>query len=383
MAHWDTEEVFQDGDSFFARLETEILHAKDAIDFECYIFRHDELGRKILSALREAKKRGVRVRLLVDGIGSAHWSYHFLSSLWQEGIEAKIYHPLPWSNRKSLTGLKFYRYFRLRALIKSLWKLNRRNHRKVCIIDRRIAYLGGMNVSSLYIRKYAGVNTWRDTSVRVSGAEVSKLLEAFHSAWVEKKKRKIRERTWFKKQTDYKSSLVKLNDTLRRRHRYHQEIIQRILTAKKRVWITTPYFVPELSFIRALRFAVWSGVDVRILLPRKNDLLFMSWANRSFYALLLKIGARIYEYVPAVLHAKVVLIDDWVTIGSTNRNHRSLIHDLEVDIVLTHFASKQSVEKSFLTDIEKSQEVTLATWERQPKWRLFFERLILYFRYWV
>lgn len=253
----------------------------------------------------------------------------------------------------------------------------------MCIIDQRIAFVGGMNVTTHHLYKYSGKSTWRDTSVKIVGKEVSQLTTAFQNAWYDRINTRQSRSKWLNSFQALSHSLVRLNDTRRRRKNYRRELLFRILTSKKRVWITTPYFVPEISFIRALRVAAWSGVDVKILLPFNNDIFFMSWANRASYSLLLKAGVRIFEYLPSTLHAKTILIDEWATAGSSNRNHRSLIHDLEVDIVLTHLNSYTSVENQFVLDLTNSREITLAYWLRRPIAKRVLERLILFFRYWV
>lgn len=385
MKRWDKEEVFHDGDLFFSRLQDAIDAAQKTIDFECYIFLHDQLGRRILHHLKMAAQRGVQVRLLLDGIGSSQWSHRLLAEIQRDGLLVQIYHPLPWISLRRLTLLRLFRSFRFRNFIKSIWKINRRNHRKVCIIDSKQALLGGMNVSARHLREFHSNEAWRDTSVCLEGSEISRLEEAFQHAWMDhlriNKKDRSKSNHFTLKNSD--QTLVKLNDSRRKRRAYRQELIHRILKSQQRVWITTPYFVPDSSFIRALRYAAWSGVDIKILLPKKNDIFFMNWANQASYSLLLKFGIRIFEYLPSTLHAKVVLIDDWITVGSSNRNHRSLIHDLEVDIVLRHEKSINSIENKFLEDISQSEEITIPAWTRQSKLKLFFERLILFFRYWV
>jgi cardiolipin synthase len=135
--------------------------------------------------------------------------------------------------------------------------------------------------------------------------------------------------------------------------------------------------------IRALRLASWSGVDVLILLPNKNDIFFMKWVNRAFYKILLKAGVRVFEYLPSILHSKVVLIDDWVILGSSNRNHRSLIHDLEVDLVLTHASSLLSIISQFRKDLRHSEEITLKKWSARYWIHNRYEKILLSLRNWL
>lgn len=263
-----------------------------------------------------------------------------------------------------------------------LGKLNRRNHRKSCLIDRKIAYVGGMNISSVQLKEYSGDKAWRDTSVRVTGPEITSLVYAFEKAWGSA-------RVLFRSGYNWKVpkrrvlSLVRLNDTARRRRSYHRELIDRILMAEKTIWITNPYFVPTFFMIRALRLAAWSGVDVQILLPRKNDIFFMKWVNRAFYRVLLKAGVQIFEYQPSTLHAKVIIIDHLAFLGSSNRNQRSLIHDLEVDLILTHPSSLSSLKKQFILDLSHSHRVfpeKSNRWYWLQNWK---GKVILFFRHWL
>lgn len=342
---WQNEEVFDSGDAFFKALERDVAQSRHSVDLESYIFENDELGSRVLASLEAAAKRGIRVRLLVDGFGSPLFSGTVVDELCAKGIEARVYHPFSISRN----------FFQ---------DLNHRNHRKVCIIDGRIAFAGGMNVSAKHLAQYSGAEAWRDTAVRVEGDDVNMLAAAFDSAyWGRRPKRSL-------------SPHVRLNDTWRKRRRTYRDLVRRIGAAEKRVWITTPYFVPEWRLLRALAQAAMTGKDVRLLLPLQSDLNFMRWANRAYYSFLLGFGARIYEYLPGILHAKTVLIDRWVTVGSSNMNHRSIFHDLEVDLVLGQDESIRKLEGCFLTDLERSREIKPETWERRHWVKRLFQRMM-------
>jgi cardiolipin synthase len=156
-----------------------------------------------------------------------------------------------------------------------------------------------------------------------------------------------------------------------------------MIHAKNRIWLMSPYFVPDYSTLKALRLAAWSGVDVRILLPQKNDIFMMKLANRVFYSYLLRSGVKVFEYCPTTLHAKVLAIDDWIVLGSSNRNHRSLIRDLEIDIVLTHEESYRSVEKQFRIDLAQSEEIFLSQWSGRAWFYRGIEKLVAFFKNWL
>src|SRR3989344_6416821 len=135
---------------------------------------------------------------------------------------------------------------------------------------------------------------------------------------------------------------------------------------QKRIWMTNAYFVPDNFLLKALVDAADTGVDVRIILPKKSDLRFMTWASATFHENLLKAGIRIFEYVPSILHAKTLIIDDWVLVGSSNMNYRSLLHDLEVDINVASLTAKKTLEQQFLTDQQACKEIFLKQWMQRP-----------------
>lgn len=352
MIAWTEELVYHDGARFFSDLCQAIDSARRSIEMESYIFDRDALGMRVLNHLAAAARRGVQVRLLLDGFGCSGWTYSDLNEVRSQGVDARMYHPLPWQNYPG----RVWRYLTPQRLFRGLGKLNRRNHRKTCVIDGGLAFAGGMNVSARHLE-------WRDTSVRVRGEGSLELTRAFELAW---------------------KNIHGQRDLLRKeRKRAYHRLLERILGAERRVWITNPYFVPDLLLIRGLRYVAWTGRDVRVLLPRRSDVWGIQWAIQAFYWILLSSKVRIFEYEPAILHAKILLIDDWASVGSTNLNQRSLVHDLEADIVLSQPGSVQSVEQRFLSDLARSREIEASHWERRPIRRRFFESLALVFRRWM
>ena len=353
MRSWDEEAVFHEGDRFFDQLGRTMSQARQSIDLETYIFDRDRLGREVLGWLEDAARRGVRVRLLLDGFGCSTWNHADTEKLRESGIDTHFFHPLPWQCRS---------IWRI-----GLGKLNRRNHRKTCVIDGETAFLGGMNVSGRHSTKQAGAAAWRDTSVMVQGRDVRILSQAFEHSWSRAR------------QFSRALGAVRINVTRRQRRAANADLTQRVLRARHRVWVTNPYFLPDFSLIRALRFAAWAGTDVRLLFPRKNDVWGMRRLSQAFYFVLLSARVRIFEYQPSVLHAKIVLIDDWVKVGSSNLNGRSLLRDLEADVVLSKAESVRSIENRFLDDLGHSKEVDATRWIRRP----WFEKLMRLFRRWL
>ena len=361
---WDHETVFHDPSDYFKSLETDLTHAQTTIDIETYILANDKTGHKILETLAKCAQRGVKVRLLLDGFGSYKWDVENIKKYQNLGIQIKFFHPLPWQR----LHFSIFKYLNVRSFLRGLYKLNSRNHRKVCIIDQKIVYAGGINITA---------ESLRDTGIRILGKEVKFVSNAFHQAW--KKWDALSFYTIKSAQND----LVKLNDTRKLRKKNYYDLIQRIILSEKRIWLITPYLAPDLALIRALRFAAWSGRDVRMILPHKNDVFMMKWMNHAFYTVLLEAGVKIYEYQSKTLHAKTTLIDHWGTVGSANLNHRSLIHDLEIDIVLTQEYSIKNIEKQFENDFKLCHLIELTAWRKRSIWNRFLEKMILIMRQWV
>ncbi len=382
MRYWDDEEVFHDGDAYFNRLLAAVDRAKQSVDLETYIFESDRLGQRVLTALSRASARGVRVRLLIDGAGSSGWTYRDLERIRRSGIQARIYHPLPWQVRPHRLWGELISW---RPWLSRLGQLNRRNHRKTCIIDSHIAYSGGMNVSEHHLREWKGPGAWRDVAVRVSGESVEALATAFYLAWRESGASRPRSaRRWLRRaQSKPLPAGVKLNSNRFQRRQINEERILRIQQATRRVWITTPYLVPHLRLILALREAAARGIDVRLLTPSRSDVFFMRWINRAFQPVLLHAGVRIHEFRSAFHHGKMTFIDDWVVVGSSNLNHRSLLHDLEVGIVLSQLPTLKDLELRFQRDLQASLEIRkhhLRGW----RWaQVLLGRLLLVFRRWI
>lgn len=378
---WASEELLFDGDAFFARVFEDIERAERSVEFETYIYRDDQTGRRLAQALVRAAARGVNVRLIVDGIGASGWFERNAPALEAQGVRVRVYHPVLFSNLwarikidlgittppKSLEKLKGSVF---------LSRFNRRDHRKICIVDHHTAYIGSVNVTDDHCASIVGGRAWRDTSVRVEGGALHDVLLAFNAVWDrchdaharprwrERLKRRPKPRT-------PPSRFVRFNYTARLRKQTYRNLIRRISRARKRVWITNPYFAPSGTLLRALTKASKNGADVRILVPRNSDVFFMPWIATAYYNVVLKGGARVYEYLPRMLHAKTAIIDNWPIVGSSNFNRRSLVHDFEVDCVLSQEATRAQLVEAFANDLSQSEEVTHA----RGGWTAFLGRL--------
>jgi len=372
---WQASHVYHNGDEFFSALESAIEGSAHSIDLESYIFSTDRIGTRVMRALARAVARGVRVRLLVDGIGSSSWSSALQQWAKESGVQFKIFHQPPWE-RWWRGGEAGPRRTKLRDLLR---RLNNRNHRKVCVVDSTQAFVGSMNVIEYHVPSLAGASTWRDTGAMVRGPDVRVLESSFHLVWFGPLRR-LAERLRGRPQTQ-QSELVKLNIRRRQRQDNYLDLLVRIVGAQKRVWITNAYFVPDGSLLRALAVAAQGGVDVRILVPQFTDVWFIPWVASAFHLGLLKAGVRVFEYTGTVLHAKTMILDSWALVGSSNLNHRSLLHDLEADVVLPAERDQVSLHRQFLIDLESAQEVTLDTWQSRPWFERWIGQGLLAFRY--
>lgn len=376
--YWVSEQVLADGDKFFESLILGINSALSSIDLEAYIFSNDQLGQRIEAALIAAAGRGVRVRVIVDGIGSQGWAATMGARLNKHGIDTKVYHPLPWEFWSSSEVTHDVHP----GILKLFSVINRRNHRKVCIIDNWSVWIGSLNIWDVTLPSLKGTSAWRELGLKMEGDGALYIKASFEFTWYSRAGRYRRLRRAAKKlikQAD--TAGVRLNILLPSRIQQYKDLIDRISGAQKRLWIVNAYFVPARSLIEAVGDAAKRGVDVRILTPLKSDVKFMPWVAHTFFSSLSAAGVGIYCYDKSILHAKYMLIDDVAIVGSSNLNHRSLLHDLEIDIITKHELTVEAVAKEFQRDIVVSQKLTEDKLGAIPRWQRFMGRVALLFKY--
>lgn len=378
QSYWDSEEVFVSGDDYFERLIQDIDQAKSYITVEVYIFNDDLLGKRLAAHLIGAHKRGVKVQIIVDGIGS-HQFYSSLHGVFKnQGIVVKMYNPIPFIHPffGKLTFLK-----RLELLLLRMLSLNKRNHRKLITIDQNILYGGSYNFTAEHTRLHFTV-PWLDMGMRVQGQMVKHAVLAFKRNW------KLRDYYRYKKQVkilpkfNWRSSPLRLNHTIIKKRYFYKNFIHRIANAEKRIWFVTPYFIPRRKIIRELARAARRGVDVRLLIASKSDIGLFRTLQYFYYPYLIKAGVKVFQYTDSVLHAKNYIIDDWMTVGSTNLNHRSLIHDLEVDLVVQEEKNKLLVCEHFNFITRELKPLTEESLKSRSIWDSFLSRLYFTFRFW-
>jgi cardiolipin synthase len=384
-AAWSIEKIYFNSPIYFADLCKNIEAAKSTVKMEFYIFNLDSVGLGLLESLKIAASRGVRVRLVVDGIGSPEWTRKKILELRKQKVFVRIYHP---PSRMLSLAAEFLTKLNFARFSLFLGRMNQRNHRKLCLIDGETAWIGSMNVTQAHA-------LWRETAVEIAGPCVPIIGASFDWVWRRsrgflsvsrgiKTYHAIRERTRFKLPKNIKSfSVVRLNLSPQLRRKNRARMLVDFLRTRKRLWLMNAYFVPLPSIIRALRIAVRRGVDVRLMVPQKSDVGFMTFAIEAFYPTLLKGGIRIFEYRPTMLHSKVILLDKKALVGSSNLNHRSLIHDYELDVELRKPESLLTIEKQFLLDAEQSNEITFETIRGFHWFKRMVGSFVLLMRYWI
>ena len=375
---WQSEQILFDGDDFFDCLIRDIDEAKSYITVEVYIFRDDILGRKLAMHLIAAQERGVKVQIIVDGMGSHDFSEKLQLLFQRKNIQVKVFNPLPFYHPfyGELTYLR-----KIQVMFARLIRINKRNHRKIITIDQRIMYTGSFNFTAEHTRFHHD-KKWKDMGVRVSGEQVVYGVLNFKKNW------KLRDYYRYKKHArrvqipHWRHSPLRLNQTVFMRRYFYKNLLSRINKAEKIIWLTTPYFIPKRKFIKLLGKAAERGVDTRLLVSFKSDVKLFRTLQYFYYGSLIKKGVKIYHYTDTVLHAKNYIIDDWITIGSSNLNHRSLLHDLEVDLIIQDDVNKELIKKKFIESTSEKNSISIEDLNRRPFFDRFLSRLLFTFKYW-
>jgi cardiolipin synthase len=366
-----------------------IEKARDSIHLDVYILRDDDLGQQYAKVLEAKARAGVKVRLIYDSFGSITTSDKFFAGLRDAGAELLEYN--------DVNPLKDPR----------LWRWNHRNHHKLLIVDGRVAFTGGINVSNEYsggstLRKSArkaGREGWRDTQVQVEGPAVAAFQRAFLRLWAQNKSAIEDTRPLFPELKPVGHDLVQLLtshgadlidvmfpilDTKPNPKKIYTTYLAAISQAHSRVWITQAYFAPDDQFIDELKAAARRGVDVRLVMPGMSDVGTSLNLQRHYYSRLLKAGVRLYEYEPAVMHAKTAVIDGvWSTVGSSNLDYRSFIHNDEANAIILGRDFASQLEKLFQADLEHSSQIVLDKWKDRGFWERTKELGAVLVKYWI
>jgi cardiolipin synthase len=339
-------QLFFRGEDAFASVIHDIASAKEEILLETYILKDDETGRKLLAMLGAAAARGVKVRVLADAYGSWSTKWKFWNKMHVFGIDAHLFHPF-WSGFRNILF---------------------RDHRKIIVIDRRISFTGGMNVANEYglLRRKRG-HPYRDTHIRIEGPASWEMALVFGEGWVRSRGVSLHLPPLVRTDADGVRTLV-LDSRSGRGHGEMASVLASLVGAsRKRLWITNSYFAPNRTAIRLLTRAARRGVDVRLLLQGPSDIPLVRHAGHGNYSELLANGVRIFEYQTAVLHAKTIVVDDYVSVvGSSNLDFRSFYFNAECNVLIFDDAAGQGMVNAFMEDLEQAEEITLESWNRRP-----------------
>ena len=365
-------QLYFNPEEYFRDLIADIDSARHEVVLETYIFNLDKTGNQVLAALSGAIARGVKLKLLIDGVGSYGDASLIADRLKSSNSEVRVFHPLPWDfsvYRRALEAGRWYsKIFHLLASI------NHRDHRKLCLIDNQIAWLGSYNITADHSSPASDSDAeyWHDTGLRVTGLVVKRLAANFNQVW-HRKLGSIAER----------SRHYLAREEISRRRQPKLQLLSELGLAQRRIWITNAYFNPTNKVLRLLKRKARQGVSVQLIVPMRSDIIFFPVLSRSFYSDLLQANIRVFEYGNRVLHSKTMLIDDQLLVGSTNLNYRSFFHDLELDMLLDDAAIVEQMKQRFCSDVADSVEITLRNWEQHPWLLKLLGWLSRFLRYWL
>lgn len=351
--------LLQDGPATYRAMLAAIEAAREHIHMETYIFDDDEEGRRFADALIERQRQGVPVRLIRDGVGTIGTPPAFFQRLTEAGVRVLEFNPPnPLRARKE-------------------WALNQRDHRKLLIVDGRTAFLGGINISSVYssgsLQRRAGDGRapgppWRDTDLRLRGPVVAELQKLFLATWAAQRGEPFDTTSAFAPPELAGRQVVRAigSSPDEPYSLIYATLLSAIGSAETSVHLTNAYFAPDPQLLTALEAAAARGVDVRLILPGRTDSWLVFHAGRGYYERLLRAGVRIFERRGAILHSKTALVDGvWATVGSTNLDWRSFLHNHELNAVVLGTEFGAQLQAMFERDLAASDEIVLAQWRQR------------------
>jgi len=368
-----------DGPATFERMFEDIEQARDSIHLETFILEDNEIGQALAQRLIASRQRGVKVRALIDSVGSLELPGSFIERLRDQGIELRLFHPInPIEDPR-------------------IWRSNNRNHRKLLVIDGRIAYSGGINFSDVYAEGSFSASpgpersdeAWRDTHLRIVGPVVQMFQRQFLKMW--NKDQPEQEQLGgpdlfppLNSRGDMMVGVISSSGGDDDEFDIYTVLAAAISHAQKRVWITQAYFAPDEAFLDTLKDASRRGADVRLLLPGVTDVPLLRQASRSSYDELLQAGIRIFERQGSTLHAKTIVVDSvWASIGSANLDYRSFVLNFELNTVIVSRDFGRAMDKLFLVDLQQADEIRLEDWRRRSLLQRLKETLGDMLRRWL
>jgi cardiolipin synthase A/B len=370
-------QLLQNGPMTYDAMFAAINAARDHINMETYILEDDDVGQRFADALIAKQRGGVQVNLITDAVGTLGTPAAFFDRLREAGIDVLVFNPV-----NPLTA-------------KAGWDVNQRDHRKLLIIDGKTAFLGGINISSVYSGGSFGRRTkpqpasklpWRDTDLQIDGPVVAEFQKLFIQTWQKQKGEPLAARQYYPPLARQGGDVVHAigGSPDEPYSLIYATLISAIDSADKEILLTNAYFVPDPQLIASLRQAVARGVDVKIVLPAATDSALVFHAGRSYYGELLRDGIKIYERENALLHAKTALVDGvWSTVGSTNLDWRSFLHNQELNAVVLGEEFGQRMRAAFELDLKASTQITLEQWDTRSPVQRVKEVVGRLWQYWL
>jgi cardiolipin synthase len=352
--------LLQDGPATYRAMFAAMRKAKNHINLETYIFEDDDIGKQFADLLLERQAAGVQVNLIYDSVGCLNTPKEFFERLKAGGIRVLEFNPI-----NPLAGNK------------KAWLLNNRDHRKLLVVDGRIAFIGGINISESYSsgsstrrgRKSADQSAgWRDTHLQIEGPVVAEFQKLFMDTWIKQKGPPLTRKSYFPKLDKKGDEIVRaIGSASDDPHSLiYLTLLSAIDHAEQWVQLTNAYFAPDPQLLKALTDAARRGVDVKLILPSHTDSWAVFHAGRSHYSELLRGGVKIYERRGAVMHAKTASIDGvWSTIGSTNLDWRSFLHNDEINAAILGRDFSRQMDAMFARDLAESDAIDLDRWQHR------------------
>lgn len=351
--------IFTNGEQKFTQLLEDIRSAKHHIHLGYYIYMPDRIGNEILEALISKAKKGVKVRLLYDAMGGRTIPKHFFDELKSAGGKVAIFFPskIP--------------HFNIR--------INYRNHRKIAIFDGKVGYVGGFNIGDEYLGRSKKFGYWRDTHLRICGDAVDSLQKRFLLDWRYASDEEIHfQKKYFQVKDGCGTTGIQIvsSGPDAEEQQIKNGYLKMIQSAKKFIYIQSPYFIPDDSIIESLRIASLSGVDVRIMIPNMPDHPFVYWGTYSYVGDLIKSGVRSYKYNKGFLHAKTIVVDGEIaSVGTANMDIRSYKLNFEVNAFIYDHNVAGDLERIFKEDIKESEEITNELYNQRSRTIQFKESI--------
>jgi cardiolipin synthase len=344
-------ELFTNGPSFYPAMLDDIRRARETINLECYIFKNGEIADQFVEALAERARAGVRVTIVLDAIGSFGAIRHLSGPLRDAGCRVETYQRMRWY---------------------SLARLNNRTHRELMVVDGRVAFAGGAGIADWWWKPHNGKPMWRDMMARLEGPVVADIQGVIAENWMECCGEILTGPETFKPpQAAGDAPAFAIKSSPSDRATVSRVLFQTLIeSSDASVRVSTPYFLPDKAFRRAIARTTARGVEMTVIVPGAHtDQRWVRLASRRMYGQLLRAGMRIFEYDAGMTHTKMLIVDDlWSVIGTTNVDNRSFEHNDEVNVAIRDGGIAARLTCDFKTDLATSREVTLGEWERRPAW---------------